>query len=493
MENQFDTDEQLRNALRDFEATPDGGSFDAILEKMKQKKKRRLFIIFFWTGLIALSGIAVPLVLGFYGSAKPSAISTAKTKATAPALNKTATDITQATLTATDAHAQHVFPSSTGQASSSERTKPENKTDPAGSRYMNHRELALTSASSEKKHPEKKSATPAGNPGSVATDHNAEPNHKTDFTSDSPEEAGTAHGAPAKSSQHNALNDHSRYTATAPEIMYMSVIHIALPADSNVPDVVASLKAGTYPAQFLVPNKKTTLSFYLGAQASPQFNGFAVSKNPNRDQGYNASFTNFPEFYLEAKKDQSHFNFSLPFGMKAGLQINTRYEVFAGIGYQSFTEKEKLYAVSPSTVTSIIDPSISYSTAVNFSVPYKNQFRYLYYSLEANRLFHAGKAIGFKAGLSLYGNQLLNSNYVFAVSPNTYGQTVRGRENLSPWLLTTKVKAGVIFNPNKRFQLHVSPGFFYTPTSVFKKEYVIRQKPYGVDVECLLLFRLFKI
>lgn len=494
MENQFDTDEQLRKALRDFEAIPDSGSFDAILEKMNRKKKRRLFIIFFWTGLLALSGIAVPLMFSVYDTEKPSASGTTQTQAVAPAQNEAATDRTHATLTTPDVYAQQVSPSSTGQASSPETPKPEIKTDPADSHSMNRDVSALTSASSPAKdHPQKKSVTQADTPGSAATGYDPEPNHKTNSTTGSPEEAGTAHGAPAKSSRDNALNAPSIYTAAASEAIYMTVIQIPLPVDATQQDVNSSLKEVAYPALFVAPEKKNTFSFYLGAQASPQLNGFAFSKNPDRDHGYNTSGANFADLYLANKKGQSHFNFSLPFGIKAGLQINKQYEVLAGFGYQSFTEKEKLYAVGPSTITSIIDPGIAYNAAANFSVPYKNQFRYLYYSLEANRLFQTSKAIGFKAGLGLYGNQLINSNYVFAVSPNTYGQTLRGRENLSPWLLTTKVKAGVVFNANRRFQIHISPGFFYSPTSVFKKEYAIRQKPYGVDVECLLLFRLFKL
>jgi hypothetical protein len=270
----------------------------------------------------------------------------------------------------------------------------------------------------------------------------------------------------------------------------MTPIPIRVPEDAIVQDLSASLTEGDYPAVFISPEKKTSFSFYLGAQASPQLNSFSLSRNPNMDQAYSTSAQNFPAFYLDAKKNQSQLRFGLPFGIKAGFQINKRYEAFAGFGYQSFTGQEKLYATGPSSNTATVDPGIPYSAA-GFPMTYKSQFRYLYYSLEANYLLRTHRAIAFKAGLGLHGNQLLNSNYGFVVPPNRYEQTVRGRESLSPWLLTTKVKAGVIFNANRRFQLHISPGFFYSPTSVFRKTYVIRQKPYGFDVECLMLFRLF--
>jgi hypothetical protein len=470
MKNQFDTDEQLKKALRDFEAIPDSGSFDAILEKMNRKKKRRLFIIFFWTGLIALSGIAVPLMFGFYDTEKPSAVSTAETQAVASAQNKADTGRAHATLTSPDLRPKHGASSFINTSSSSEAPNPEAKTNPEGSHNRQPHASALTLSSSPgKNRPKKRSIEQAGNSGL----------------------AGTVHGAPAENKQDNALNAAAIDTAAISEAMYMTVIQILLPVDSGRQDVSVFFTEGAYPAFFISPEKKKTFSFYLGVQASPQFNSFAFSKNPNRDHGYNTSGANFSDLYLADKKSQSHLNFSLPFGIKAGLQINKRYEVFAGFGYQSFTEKEKLHAVEPSTLTSTVDPGVTYNAAANFSVPYKNQFRYLYYSLEGNRLFQTSKAIAFKVGLGLYGNQLLSSNYVFAVSPNAYGQTIRGRENLSAWLLTSKVKAGVIFCANRRFQLHISPGFFYSPTSVFKKEYVIRQKPYGMDVECLMLFRLF--
>lgn len=493
MENQFDTDEQLRNALRDFEAIPDGGSFDAILEKMNKKKKRRLFIIFFWTGLIALSGIAVPLLFNFYERSKPSALIIAKTQAAASVQNEAGTDNMQASHTASDLHTTQESSSSIHKASSSEASTPEAGADPAGSTQINSGASTVSLSSFNTKHvQEKKRFKQADKQDMKATDRDPELHHKTNADISSIQENSATHNTSSKSKPDKTSSEALASTPIAYEAMYMPVIQIPLTMDSTRPAMSVSLKKASYPALFMAPEKKNTLSFYLGAQASPQLNAFAFSKNPNRDHGYNASEIDFPDFYLNTKKDQRNVYFSLPFGVKAGVQINQKYEVFAGFGIQSFREKEKLYTVSPTTITPTVDPAIPYAAGPNSALPDKNHFRYLYYSLEANRLFQTGKAIGFKLGLGVHGNQLINSSYVFVNSPNNYGSTFSGPEKLSPWLLTTKVKAGVIFNANRRFQLHISPGFFYSPTSIFKKDYVIRQKPYGVDVECLLLFRLFK-
>jgi cytoskeletal protein RodZ len=490
MENKFDTDEQLRNSLRDFEAIPDSRSFDAILEKMHQKKKRRFFMIFFWTGLIALSGIAIPLALHVYNTEKPSALTMNDTHTASSSQHTAASPSPPVSTMQTHPQTHQASPSSLVNSSGSEATSPEAK---AGATMPDNKQtninasvnqISLTKQRSEKTSDEEKdkqNVSAAGNRPETTDKNNPEINavEKADlFQTNTP-----------KANQDIETVTVSVHPA---EAMYMPIIQAPLPVDSIQADVTASLNEGSYPALFLAPEKKNTFSFYLGVQASPQLNSFAFSKNPNSDPAYHTPGTNFSDFYLDKKKGQSQFNFSVPFGIKAGVQINNTYEVFAGIGYQAFTEKEKLYAISPSTVTSIVDPGIAYNSAADFSVPYKNHFRYMSYSLEANRIFQTGKAIGFKLGLGLYGNQLINSTYVFALSPNTYAQTFRGREKLSPWTLTTKVKAGIIFNPNRRFQFHISPGFFYSPTSVFKKDYVIRQKPYGFDVECMMLFRLFK-
>ena len=485
MENQFDTDEQLRNALRDFEEIPDDGSFDAILEKMTRKKRRRFFIIIFWTGLIALSGIALPLLFKFHDRESISAAHNTNAGALTPAQHEADT-LPRAVGTVSGESIDRLPVSSAVKTGFPETTTPERQAGPAGSYHAQSDIPEVTSSSTVQHFPSKKLPVQGDKQyGAAAATDTGLYQEQT--------------SVPASSSLSSA-GSHSRfasdYAASAPpvyEVMYMKVIHIPLPEDSNRQDISASLCEVSYPARFIAPEKKHSYSFYLGAQASPQLNGFAFSKNPNRDGHYNTTEIDFSDFYLHTKRQQRNFNFSLPFGVKAGVQINGKYEILAGFGMQSFREKEKLYALSPTTITPTVNPSTAYHSGADLSIPHTNNFRYLYYSLEANRLFQTGKAMGFKLGLGLYGNRSVKSGYVYVNSANNYGSTFTGPENLSSWLLTAKVKAGVIFNANRRLQLHISPGVFYSPTSVFNKTYVIRQKPYGVDIECLLLFRLFKI
>jgi hypothetical protein len=491
MEKKFDTDEQLRNSLRDFEAIPDSSSFDAIIEKMARKKKRRIFFMFFWTGLTAFTGITLSLLVHPYESGKTSSIM-------APAIHMDFPTRQNPETSSPEAVAKHPLIQGTESSNSTPGNtslpKTTSQVAKAGTTLPGKQQASInasvTQASLAKQHSEKPGFE-QNNTYSVSSKGKAlGTTDKNDAEMNAVEKTGQFRSNSTKASQNVETIPVSVHLIQA---IYMPVIQATLPVDSVQPEVIASLHEGSYPALFLVPEKKNSFSFYLGAQASPQLNSFVLSRNPNRDPAYHASGSDFPDFYLDKKNGQSRFNFSVPFGIKAGVTINKKYEVFAGVGYQVFTEKEKLFAVSPSTITSIVDPGIAYSTAAGFSMPYKNNFRYMYYSLEANRIFLTSKTIAFKVGLGLYGNQLLNSSYVFAMSPNTYGQAISGRQTLSPWLLTTKVKAGVIFNANKRFQCHISPGFFYSPTSVFKRDYVIRQKPFGFDIECMILFRLFKI
>jgi hypothetical protein len=491
MENKFDTDEQLRNSLRDFEAIPDSRSFDAILEKMNKKKKRRFFIIFFWTGLIALSGIAIPLAFHFYNVGKTTSIATNDTLTHSPSQHATGSHTTPASAQNPDSQLKQAS-LSTQNALSLEVTSPKIKADKTmpvkDQANINASATGLSSSNSTKQRSETTSVEE--NKQNVSSTGKApETTDKKALEISAPEKTDQFQANIPKASQNIQTVTVSEHPI---ETMYMSVIQTSFAMDSVQPDVIAFLNEGSYPMLFLAPEKKNTFSFYIGAQASPQLNSFALSKNPNRDPAYNTSGIDFPDFYLNTKKDQSRFNFSVPFGIKTGMQINGKYELLAGVGYQTFTEKERLYAVGPTTVISLPDPSIAYTSSA-YAIPHKNSFRYLSYSLEANRLFLSSRVIGFKLGLGLQGNQLINSNYVFVASPNVYSQAYSDREKLSPWTLTTKVKAGIIFNANRRFQFHISPGFFYSPTSIFKRDYVIRQKPYGFDVECLMLFRLFKI
>jgi hypothetical protein len=487
MENKFDTDEQLRNALRDFEAIPDSRSFDAILEKMNKKKKRRFFIIFFWTGLIAL-GITIPLAFHVYNKADSSALTKSGTQTGSSSTDAASSHTALASATDPGSHINQAAPSIENSLST-EATHPENKADESSpEKKQTTSSASVARVPSTKQRSETTGLEENIKQNVLSTGKVLETTPKNTPEISSPEKANQFQSNTPKASPDMETASVSSH---ADDAMYMPVIQASLPVDTIQPDVIAFLNTSSYPAQFLVPEKKNTYSFYIGLQASPQLNSFALSKNPKSDLASNTSGTDFSDFYLNTKKGQSRFNFSVPFGIKAGVQINNKYELLAGVGYQVFTEKEKLYAVGPATIISLPDPNIAYTNSA-YAIPHKNQFRYLSYSLEVNRLFLSSRAIGFKLGLSLHGNQLIRSSYVFVVSPNAYDQAYNDREKLSSWTLTTKIKAGAIFNANRRFQFHISPGFFYSPTSVFKRDYVIRQKPYGFDVECLMLFRLFK-
>lgn len=479
MENRFDTDEQLKKLLGAFEAIPDSGSFDAILEKMEKKKKRRAFIIFFWIGLAALSAIALPVLFSLYD--KPS------TPASVSIHNSSSVQ------TETGAASN---PDITSNPSTRQMSQPQIagslETGTEGKRAQNNNTYSATII-----------ATPAL---SGKATHNQEGTQQQpkQYASANPENAhqqesgaasiqkyGAANPATAETSSQKTSSEHVIYNTPDPEVMYMSPINVSLAPDPDQPDISASLREPGSATVFLAPEEKKKISFYVGVQASPALSSFAFSKNPGRDPVYDASGANFSDLYLEAKKDQRQLRFGLSYGIKAGIRLKDTYEVLAGFGYQSFTERESPYTIPTSTLSANTNTTPAYAIPLsNITGPVTKTFHYTSYSLEVNRLFRSNQVLAFKSGLSLYGNHLARSAYPFTTEAPGSNPVYSDTKLLSPWLLTFKVKAGLVFNANRRLQLHISPGVFYSTTSVYRKDYVIRQKPFGFDMECMVLFRL---
>lgn len=518
MENNVRTDEQLRNVLQEFEVLPDETSFDAILEKMRRKKKRRAFILFFTTGAIALTALAICLFSYSLVSSpsqanqgKEAIVSTSVT--TSDSLNHNTSQNNETALnqqvattlgTSSNIHAG-TDKEATGTLST---TTP----DHANGRTSQVNEAAQKPTASPllTKHkarvmpehvqthptgmdqpggasPEKRSIATTGNKGGQA---NRSGNKTAGQTQRSGQDTGTL---PAKTEDERMLSsDKTLKGFSGRQADPMPLMHAAWPSDTIFPEITTGITQASSLSFVPTTFHKKNISFFLGFHVNPQLNHFVFSGNPNADPLYNSGGSNFSSLYLDAKQRQRGYNLQVPFGIKAGIRLNNSYEFLVGFGLQSFKEKEYLYATGPATVTP--PPTtlpLAYSSGGYGSVPFINVFRYYGYSLEASRFFHSLHFLQFKLGIGLYANQLRKADYVYAEAPYLYKQA-SGREAVSSWLFTGKIKGGIILNGNKRFQVHVSPGVFYSPTSIFKKGYAIRQKPYGFDLECLFLFRLSK-
>lgn len=471
MENNFRTDEQLRNVLQEFEVLPDDKSFDAILEKMRKKKKRRAFIFFFTTGLIALTAFSIPLFF-YLPASSPSQVNQTK-----QAIVTTSTSVSdnminsrsQNNEVALNEHTSTTLPTNSNQSLMSEHA------------HTNQTDIHKNDVTSGKA----QSIATTGN-NDQQTEHS-----KNMLTGQAKKQDGETETISTKTKGETILHTADPINDLSGEKSdYMALIQTAWPTDTLLPEITTGIKQAPLPILVPKTSQEKNISFFLGININPQLNRFSFSKNPGADPLYNNGGSNFSSPYLDAKQKQRNYNLQVPFGIKAGIRLNNTYEFLAGFGLQSFKEKEYLYTTGSATVT---PPHTSLPLAYSSGgpVPVINVFRYYYYSLEASRIFHSQHFLQFKLGIGLSANQFRKADYVYAEAPYLYKQT-SGREAVSSWLFTGKVKGGIILNGNKRFQVHVSPGIFYSPTSIFKKEYAIRQKPYGFDLECLFLFRLWK-
>lgn len=481
MENRFDTDEQLKKLLGAFEATPDSGSFDAILEKMEKKKKRRAFIIFFWTGLIALPVIALPLLFSLYGTPSTPAPVSMHNSSSVQAETGAASDSDVTSNPSTQQMAQP-------QIAGSLETGTQGKRAQSGNSYSATIITTPVLFGKATHNQERTQQQPKHYASASANPENA---HQQEAGAASVQKYGAAKPVTAETGSQEASDEQITYSTPAPEVMYMSPIAVSWAADPDQAEMSAILKQPDPTPALITPETKSGLSFYAGLQASPSFNSFVFSKNPNRDEAYTIPGANFPDLYLASKKDQRQLRFTLSYGIKAGVRIRDTYEVLAGFGYRSFTEKESPYAIPTSTLSTNTHTALAYAIPLSSAGTVTKTFHYTSYSVEVNRLFRSKRILAFKSGLGVYGNHLARSAYPFVTEAPASNPVYSDTKLLSPWLLSFKLKAGLVVNANRRFQLHISPGVCYSPGSVYRKDYVIRQKPWGIDVECLLLFKLF--
>lgn len=517
MENNFRTDEQLKNLLQEFEVVPDDKSFDTILEKMRRKKKRRVFILFFTTGLIALTALAVSL-FSYLPISSPSQANQGKegmvsTSATlSDTINHNSSQNNEAVLneqpatTLPASSANHAGPGKEA-ISLNAIAAPDHRTDhkPQAHETVSGKQASATlpANSSQSRMPEHIQADPTGiNKHIISNKAHSIAATVTKGQQQAQRSGNKITGQVKRSDRETEVlpsktNTEAVLQATDPnnssasrQVDQMILMQAAWPFDTLFPEITTGI---TQASSFsLVPTSahEKNISFFLGFTINPQLNRFSFSANPNADPLYNSGGSDFSSLYLGAKQRQRNYNLQVPFGIKAGMRLNNSYEFMVGFGLQSFKEKEYLYATGSATVTPP-QTGLPLAFVPGGPVAVTNVFRYYGYSLEASRIFHSQHFLQFKLGIGLCANQFRKADYVYVEAPYLYKQA-SGREAVSSWLFTGKVKGGIILNGNKRFQVHVSPGVFYSPTSIFKKGYAIRQKPFGFDLECLFLFRLWK-
>ncbi len=452
MEQRDHIDEQIKQKLAGLEVQPGIRSFHEVMRKMENEKKRRRFIAWFWTGALLLLLLGGVGLYGFFGKRTNTAAHFISDKKAAKAIKTESV--------------HNLMPAKKNLAIKTQSGTQTLAIHNATTRISQHSNTKL------QKHVNSRGSAKKTNLAAKRFDKVIE---KEQGTGQEEDEAIAT----------TFTNAFSAGTGNIVLITNLPAISIFLPYDSNLADIGTPL---TLPSALdSLPYIPEKINFYIGLDGDPQLSSFVYLKNDRQNAVYNNG-SDFSSHYLNSRKKNNSFTFTYGFGIKAGVILHNKYELFAGFGIQKYTQNEQLYYDSASTIPPTVPNNNTYTFAADKEI-YSNHFNYYRYSLEANRIFRSSGKIRYKLGLVMYANQLKPSGSIIVTSPNVSYYNNSGAM-YSSWLYTAGVRSGAIANAGKRFQFQLCPTFFYSPSSIFKNDYLIKQKPFGFSVECVVLFRL---
>lgn len=353
--------------------------------------------------------------------------------------------------------------------SASDRAKNAVASDPPSSSGVRRRSenrplTAATNAPSALQHPEN---TQPPKPGSTLVQESAEP--ETDpFDNNSlpqPQLAEQSPVSPVFLEQRNfTVSDSSRH-----EVFSTQLNPLAL---EYAPSLSATWKR---------------YRFLLGLHTDPQIIRFTLTENPDRDQKYDSLHgKDYVSSYLAQRKQFNKPFFSYGYGLKVGLEIDRKWEIWLGLGYQRYHYTEVMSSppmTGNATVT--LAPSVQSLDPASANVVYS----YSAYSAEVRRTGQLNHWLRMNNGVGLRVTRLY-SQRVSVRNNGYYFSDLSFFNSLSEWGMVMEAKTGAIADLGRRFQLRLSPGIFYSPSSLFNKGYLIRQKPYGFQVEGMLVYIL---
>ena len=262
-----------------------------------------------------------------------------------------------------------------------------------------------------------------------------------------------------------------------------------LPSNSNPEALLLSKRDSVTP--------KKPITFLVGLAFNPQLGGFQFQNNTSA-----AIPRSFSEPYLKSKKVQNALSFNFAWGLKAGIVIKDKWEVLIGFGFQRFNQKEKIEKLVPGqpmpTVTNMNlteEKSLfayNVGTVAEPGETYVNKYNYSDFSLEAHRIITCKKVFRLKMGMGFHMQHMLRktSNIITVNSPDHYYYGNGFNSSINKWQSAITLKGGIIEDLSKTIQVQLCPNFFYSLNSMFKKEYVVKQKPYGLGVEASLFFKI---
>lgn len=472
-------DAHLRASLIGFRVQPRGSSFDDVLYKIRKKKRRRLL---FWllpagagclTGLILLmnSSIFHPPAAGYSQQAgrpkeqdsrnvsAPSLLPAEQTNG--PLLSGNPEDPeTQRKAPASRANSP-VAGSSLAKSSVPQRGESPNAPTPSGSEIN-----PSLSPEAVLLNPRPAASLAAGQP--------------TEDRDDTPHREKTGAQEPLHT-----------------DILMPVTMQLPVPERLAEPRMSLTEISGPFRPDTASPSAPARRIRVLGGlNFNPQLSSYHLSAAPQRNQVYEENTgTPFSERYLSDKRAHNRFSYNYSGGLKLGLVLDEKWEFMVGFGYQQYKEPVQMRRlVDSSTVTNFLPLAPNYdntSLGSGKKGALRNTFRHLYYSAEAATYFTWNRFTRIKAGLGLQVNQVIRSDYYAVLAPNHYDYRIgHHAAPLSRLNYALNIRAGVIHDLSKRLQLQLSPSLFYTLNSMYRRDYIHAQRPYGLSLECLLLFRL---
>ena len=240
--------------------------------------------------------------------------------------------------------------------------------------------------------------------------------------------------------------------------------------------------------------KKNKVKFLIGLAFNPQFGSYLFQKNSNTPD------KTFSEDYLTNKKEQNSFKYNYAWGIKTGILIKDKWEILVGFGFQRYNQEEKIKPLTPTgPVPTVANFNKSEALTLNSSVvaksgqTYVSKYSYSDFSLEGSRIIDFRSLLKVKMGVGLHMQHLsfrTNARMIIADSPTQFYYGNGYNSSINSWQSVISIKGGLIEDLSKRIQVQLCPNFFYMPNSMFKKDYVIKQKAFGFGIEALLLFKI---
>ena len=264
-------------------------------------------------------------------------------------------------------------------------------------------------------------------------------------------------------------------------------------ADPGLKNANVKLISDTLPSTPKETKPDRAFVWYVGPELNPQQMKYSVHKNDHRDSKYDGNASkSLADFYTDMRNKDNRAVSAWSTSVKGGFVYKRKWVVEASLGYQQYHYSEQEFKLdssfTPSIITSLSPTSASTSYSVK-TTSYKSVFRYLDYSVGGSYMI-TNPSYKLKIGLFFTGSNLVSANTVIVEnhSSSTYRKTKAAP--VSKWIYGSSLHLNYVEQINPRIQLYFGPNVFYRFNSMFNKNYLITQKPYGCGANLGVLFRL---